>query len=64
MLIDMIKYINQGNNKITLDSVLGRILNTYRGLDVAEASPDKRQEKYTLIMNDLTGEINNLVKDL
>ena len=56
MLNDVIKYVGK-EKKIILDSVLKKILNAYRDLNGGV-------EAYTPVMNSLTDEINNLVKDL
>ena len=56
MLNDVIKYVGK-EKKIILDSVLKKILNAYRDLSGGV-------EAYTPVMNSLTDEINNLVKDL
>ena len=64
MLIDVLQHINQDDKKVFLDPILSKILNAYENLDTADASPDNKKEEYTSIMNELTDEINNLVKDL
>lgn len=61
MLIDVIKHTNK---KVVLDSVLNKILQEYASLDVLGLNINEKKERYTLIMNNLADEINNLVKDL
>ena len=57
ILDDIMRHSRKEGKKITLDSILRKILNAY------EAS-DRGIQAYTTVMNGLTDEINNLVKDL
>jgi len=57
MLNDVMKYIEKKEKKITLDSILRKILDAYEG-------SNRERKACTPVMDRLTDEINNLVKDL
>ena len=57
MLSDVVRYIEKKEKKITLDSILRKILNAYEG-------SDRGIQACTTVMDSLTDEINDLVKDL
>ena len=50
-------YIEKKEKKITLDSILRKVLDAYKASNIG-------REAYTPVMDNLTNEINNLVKDL
>ena len=57
LLNDIIKHLNDTNKTVTTDSVLNKILHEYNGVQ-------RKVESLTPVINNLTNEINNLVKDL
>ena len=57
MLRDVIEYSETKEKKIILDSVLNKILNEYKGVS-------EEVELLASVMDNLTNQINNLVKDL
>ena len=61
VLNDVIKHIEK---KITLDPILKKILDAYEELDLDNPDLIRGKELYTPVMNTLTDEINDLVKDL